>query len=83
MLPPAAPVASCPLTSTYYALQSWDFTPYLSHAVIVVYRDGARVGDALYDAPKAGFAMTTRIYESTDSKVAIMVEQLFPTLAGK
>ena len=83
ILAPGSSVTSCPLTSTYYALQSWDFATYLSHAMIVVYRDGTHAGEALYDAPKAGFALTFRIYESTDSKVATMVDQLFPTLAGK
>ena len=82
MLAPGSSLAACPLTSTYYALQSWDFVTYLSHAVIVVYRDGTEAGEALYDAPKAGFALTDRIYEPTESKVATMVDQLFPELAG-
>ena len=80
VLKPGSSVASCPLTSTYYARWSWDFVTYMSHAVVVVYRDGAKVGEALYDAPKAGFALTTRIYETTESKVDTMVDQLFPTL---
>ena len=82
VLGPGAPVTSCPLTSTYYARRSWDFVTYVSHAVIVVYRDGTKAGEALYDAPKAGFALTSRIYETTESKVATMVDQLFPTVAG-
>lgn len=83
ILKPESAVTSCPLTSTYYALRSWDFVTYMSHAVVVVYRDGIRAGEALYDAPKAGFALTFRIYETTESKVTTMVDQLFPTLAGK
>lgn len=79
LLEPGSAVGSCPLTSTYTALRSWDFVTYMSHAIITVYRDGAKAGEALYDAPKAGFAMTFRIYESTDSKIATMVDQLFPT----
>ncbi|MBX3024924.1 hypothetical protein KF840_08430 [bacterium] len=77
-LPPGSPPTACPLTSTYYARWSWDFTPYMSLARITVYRDGVEVGDALYDAPKAGTALTTRIYDSTESKVGSMVDQLFP-----
>lgn len=80
-LPPGSPPDTCPLTSTYYARWSWDFTPYMSLARIAVYRDGVQVGDALYDAPKAGTALTTRIYDSTQSKVDTMVDQLFPTPA--
>jgi hypothetical protein len=83
MLSPGSPATSCPLTSTYYALQSWDFVTYMSHAVVVVYRDGTKAGEALYDAPKAGFALTFRIYETTESKVTTMVDQVFPTLARK
>jgi len=83
VLKPASPVTSCALTSTYTALRSWDFVTYMSHAVIAVYRDGATAGGARYDAPKAGFALTFRIYESTESKVATMVAQLFPTRAGE
>lgn len=80
-LPPGSPPSACPLTSTYYARWSWDFTPYMSLARIVVYRDGMEAGDALYDAPKAGTALTTRIYDSTDSKVGTMVDQLFPAMS--
>jgi hypothetical protein len=83
VLDPGSPVTSCPLTSTYYALRSWDFVTYLSHAVIVVYRNGTKAGEALYDAPKAGVALTFRIYESTDSKITTMVDQLFPTVTRK
>ena len=83
MLAPDSPLASCPMTSTYYALRSWDFVTYMSHAVVVVYRDGTKAGEALYDAPKAGFSMTTRIYETTESKISTMVDQLFPTLPRK
>ncbi len=83
ILDAGSPVTSCPLTSTYYALRSWDFVTYLSHAVIVVYRDGMKAGEALYDAPKAGFALNFRIYESTGSKVTTMVDQLFPTVTRK
>jgi hypothetical protein len=78
VLSPSSAVTACPLTSTYYARWSWDFVTYMSHAKIVVYRDGIEAGDALYDAPKAGVSLTTRIYEPTESKVATMVDQLFP-----
>jgi hypothetical protein len=83
LIPPNSLPSSCPFTSTYHALRSWDFVTYMSHAFVVVYRDGAKAGEALYDAPKGGMAMTTRIYESTESKVATMVDQLFPTLPPK
>jgi len=77
VLQAGSPIQSCPLTSTYYARWSWDFVPYMSLAKIVVYRDGKEEGDAVYDAPKAGWALTFRIYESTQSKIDTMVDQLF------
>jgi hypothetical protein len=83
VLTPGSTVTSCPLTSTYYALRSWDFVTYMSHAVVVIYRDGEKAAEALYDAPKAGFALTTRIYETTESKVGTMVSQMLPTVASK
>lgn len=83
MLPAGAAVSACPLTSTYYGRWSWDFVPYMSIGKIVVYRDGQYAGRALYDAPKAGFSMTTRIYESTQSKIDTMVDQLFPSGAPR
>jgi hypothetical protein len=78
ILPVGSPVTACPVSLTYNARWSWDFVLYMAWAEIVVYRDGARAGDALYSAPRAGWALTFRIYESTASKVDTMVEQLFP-----
>jgi hypothetical protein len=72
-------VSACPLTATYIGKWSWDFVPYMAYGEIVVYQNGARVGDALYKSPTGGWALTTRIYESTDEKVGVMVDQLFPT----
>jgi hypothetical protein len=50
----------------------------MAWAELIAYKDGVRAGDALYSAPTGGWAMTTRIYESTESKVNTMVSQLFP-----
>jgi len=80
LLPNDAQPSACPLTATYVAYRSWDFQTYMSQASVLVYRDGKKVGEAIYDAPKGGFAMTTRIYESTESKVETMIAQLFPSL---
>jgi len=78
VLPAGSPVTTCPVSLTYNAKWSWDFVLYMAWAEIILYRDGVRVGDALYSAPRAGWALTFRIYESTASKVDTMVEQLFP-----
>jgi hypothetical protein len=62
----------------YNAKYSWDLKTYMAWAELIAYKDGVRAGDALYSAPTGGWAMTTRIYESTESKVNTMVSQLFP-----
>jgi hypothetical protein len=80
VLPATAQSNACALTATYVAYRSWDMQTYMSKARVDVYRDGKRVGEAIYDAPKAGMAITTRIFESTESKVETMVAQLFPSL---
>ena len=80
VLAPEAPVTSCPFTSTYDAKWSWEFVRYMSHAVVVVYRDGHKAGEAIYGAPESGRSITPRIYKSTESKLGEMVDDLFPAL---
>jgi hypothetical protein len=78
VLPPGSAFDHCPLALTYDARYSWDFKVYMAWAELIAHAAGVRVGDALYSAPRGGWAMTTRIYESTESKVDTMIEQLFP-----
>jgi hypothetical protein len=80
VLDPGADINSCPLASTYTGSWSWDFVMYMAAAEIIIYKNGTRVGDALYDAPKAGWALTPRIYDSTEEKIGKMVDQLFPSM---
>ena len=83
VLDPEADIDTCPLTSTYAGSWSWDFVMYMAAAEIIIYKNGIRVGDALYDAPKAGWAMTPRIYDSTEEKVCKMVDKLFPGMGSE
>ena len=73
-----ADLKDCEVTSTYLGKWSWDFEPYLAYAEIHLYRNGAEVGEATYSAPRGGFAMTTKIYDSTESKIRLMLEKIFP-----
>ena len=82
ILHPRSGVDACPLSSTFVGRWSWDFTPYMAYGEIVVYQNGSRVGDALYKAPRAGMAMTFKIYDPTEEKVGVMVDQLFPSAGG-
>jgi len=77
-VPKGSATDECEYALAYDAKYSWDFKPYLAWAEVIAYRKGARVGDALYSAPTGGWSMTTRIYESTESKVTTMIRQLFP-----
>jgi hypothetical protein len=77
VLNPGSSITSCPLTSTYTGSWSWDMVMYMSYAEIVVYRSGIKAGDALYEAPPGGWALTTKIYDSTETKVTTMVDKLF------
>jgi hypothetical protein len=78
ILSPGSDINSCLLTSTYTGSWSWDFVMYMASAEIIIYKNGIKAGDALFDAPKAGTALTTEIYDSTEVKIAKMVDQLFP-----
>jgi hypothetical protein len=78
VLPQGSAFGHCPLVLTYNAKYSWDFKMYMAWAELIAHKDGVRAGDALYSAPTGGWSMTTRIYESTESKVNTMVSQLFP-----
>ncbi len=71
-------VDTCPWVLTYNAKWSWDFVTYMAWAEMKVYRDGKWEGQAVYDAPRAGWSMNVRIYESTRTKVNTMVDGLFP-----
>jgi hypothetical protein len=76
-------ITSCPVTSTYTGSWSWDFVMYMSYAEIVVYRSGTKVGDAVFEAPPAGWSLTPRIYDSTEIKITTMVDKLFPNAIRK
>lgn len=76
VLPNAAAVADCPLTSTYLARWSWDLALYMSYAEIKVFRDQQQVGSALYDSTSGGGRMDKFI--QADTKIKELVAQLFP-----
>ena len=78
MLQDASQKDSCELSTTYVGKWSWDFVPYMAYGKIVVYQKGNQIGEALYQAPRAGWSLTTKIYEKTEVKVKGMVDQLFP-----
>lgn len=75
-LPPDASVTECATVMTYTARWSWDLTIYMSYARIVVYSDGAKAGEALYDATRGGGRLDKFI--DAEPKIRELVEELFP-----
>lgn len=80
VIPPASTVSACELTSDYIGKWSWDFKPYMATAKINLYEKGTLIASASYSSPRGGFSMTTKIYESTETKVRGMAEKLFPKI---
>lgn len=80
-LPPGSPITDCTTTSTYTANWRWDLAMYMAYADIKVYNNGQQVGHAVYDALGGGANMGKFIKGET--KIAELVNQLFPTPAGQ
>lgn len=79
-IPSGSSTNTCKLTSTYIGKWSWDFKPYMATAEIIIYENGKSIGSATYSSPRGGWAMTSKIYESTETKIRGMLEKLFPNL---
>lgn len=65
----------CDFTLTYTARQSWDFTTYLSHAELWLWKEGKRVGYAEYHLRgKGGYSM--KKWQSTTTKMGPVLDRL-------
>lgn len=65
----------CVFNLTYTALQSWDFSTYLSHAELRLFKGRERIGYAEYHLKgKGGFALNK--WASVKSKMTPVVNQL-------
>jgi hypothetical protein len=80
-MPADASIVECPITSTYVANWRWDLALYMSYAEIKVYNGGKPVGQAIYDANRAG--LNTGKFINADKKIQELVDQLFPGGAGR
>jgi hypothetical protein len=65
----------CPVTTTYVARWSWDFTIYMAYAEMRVYHDGRQAGRALYDSRMGGMRLDKWV--DAEAKVREMVDQLY------
>ncbi|SDD12548.1 hypothetical protein SAMN05216345_106101 [Cupriavidus sp. YR651] len=80
MLPPYASVASCPMTATYTAQRQTFLTPFLVSADITVFRNGERVGKAIYNANRSAGGVNLSHLIQPGMKIEELVDQLFPGL---
>jgi hypothetical protein len=80
-MPANSSIVECAITSTYTANWRWDLAMYMTYANIKVYNGGKPVGEALYDANRAG--LNTGKFINADKKIRELVDQLFPGGAGQ
>ena len=80
ILPPYSSVASCPMTATYSAQRQTYITPFLVSADIVVFRNGERVGKAVFNANRSAGGVNLSHLIQPDAKIEDLVDQLFPGL---
>jgi hypothetical protein len=80
MLPPGAPAAACPLAAVYVANRQTFWLPFLSTAEITIYRNGDRVGKAVYDAMRSAGGLNFSNLVSPAAKIEELVDRLFPGL---
>lgn len=83
LLPPYASVASCPMTATYNAQRQTYITPFLVSADITVFRNGERVGKAVFNANRSAGGVNLSHLIQPDAKIEELVDQLFPGLKPK
>ncbi|MGF1689934.1 Sbal_3080 family lipoprotein [Photobacterium kagoshimensis] len=66
---------SCEYRLTYTALRSWDFTPYLSHAELRLYKGYKQIGYGEFHLNgKGGLALTK--FDSVETKMIPVVDQM-------
>jgi hypothetical protein len=80
ILPVYSSVSSCPMAATYTAQRSTFLTPFLVSADITVFRNGERVGKAIYNANRSAGGINLSHLIPPEIKIEDLVDQLFPGL---
>ncbi|MBV8272673.1 MAG: hypothetical protein JO067_10405 [Cupriavidus sp.] len=80
ILPAYSSVSSCPMTATYTVQRSNYLTPFLVSADITVFRNGERVGKAIYNANRSAGGINLSNFIPPEFKIEELVDQLFPGL---
>lgn len=66
---------TCEYTLWYTALRSWDFTPYLSHAELKLYKNKILIGEAQYHL-KGGGGLALNKWASVAQKMDPVIDAL-------
>lgn len=80
MLPPDSSIASCPITVSYAVQEQTYWLPFVNAADITVYRNGERVGKAVYNANRSAGGLNFSHLVPADQTIEMLVEKLFPGL---
>ena len=80
MLPPYSSVAACPMTALYVAQRQTYITPFLVSADITVFRNGERVGKAVFNANRSAGGINLSHLIQPGAKIEELVDRLFPGL---
>ena len=67
---------TCKINLTYTALQSWDFTLYLSHAEIRVYKEKQKIGYAEFHEVAGGMSLSFNKWASVKDKMTPVLNDL-------
>ncbi len=67
----------CDYKLTYTALQSWDVTPYLTHAELRLYKSGERIGYGEYHHNGGSASLSLNKWASVKSKMTPVINKLF------
>ena len=67
----------CELTSTYMGRWSWDMALYMALAEIKIFRNGEKVGEAIYDS-RSGGGLVFKKFIKGEEKIFELVNLLFP-----
>lgn len=73
--------AQCEYTLTYTARQSWDFSPYLSVALIELRRGSELVSRGDYRLRGKG-GLSLMKWQGTEAKIGPVIDEMFGTLTG-
>ncbi|WP_454765649.1 Sbal_3080 family lipoprotein [Cupriavidus campinensis] len=80
MLQPYSSIASCPMTATYVVQRQTFLTPFITAADITIYRNGERVGKAVFNANRSAGGVNLSHLIPPGAKIEELVDQLFPGL---